>query len=126
MSKKSNETGLVYDPKMCTTVLKGIRDAKDVLNGKWKTYIIGVLIFQGNMRFMDLLREVEGIAPRMLSKELQELEMQKLVSRTILDTKPISVEYAITEHGKTLGTVLDEMAKWGMLHRDFTIGQHSQ
>lgn len=126
MTNKLKEIDLEYDPKLCNTVLKGIRDAKDVLNGKWKTYIIGVLIFQENMRFSDLLRQVEGIAPRMLSKELQELELQKLITRTVLNTKPMSVQYDITEHGKTLVTVLDAMAKWGMLHREHIIDQHSK
>lgn len=101
----------------CTQMLIGIRDAKDVLNGKWKTSIIGALMFKGKLRFMDLLREVEGIAPKMLSKELQELEMNKLVKRTVLQTKPITVEYEITVHGKSLEKLLRVMADWGWQHR---------
>lgn len=101
----------------CTLMLIGIRDAKDVLNGKWKTSIIGALMFKGKLRFMDLLREVDGIAPKMLSKELQELEMNKLVKRTVMQTKPITVEYEITAHGKSLEKLMRTMADWGWLHR---------
>lgn len=69
----------------------GIRDAIDVLSGKWKIQIIGTLLFRGKMRFMDLMREVDGIAAKMLSKELQDLEAHQLVKRTVLETKPITV-----------------------------------
>lgn len=69
------------------------------------------------MRFMDLLRELDGIAAKMLSKELQDMEMNHLVSRTVLDTKPITVEYAVTEYGQTLKPIIDEIAKWGAAYR---------
>lgn len=107
------------DEKMpeCTKMLIGIRDTKDLLSGKWKTSIIAALIYKGKLRFMDLLREVDGIAPKMLSKELQELEMNQLITRTVLNTKPITVEYEITEHGLTLKKLLTEMANWGLQHR---------
>lgn len=69
------------------------------------------------MRFMDLIREVDGIAAKMLSKELQDMEMNRLVSRTVLNTKPVTVEYEITEYGKTLSPIIDEIAKWGIAYR---------
>lgn len=77
------------------------------------------------MRFMDLLREVEGIAAKMLSKELQDLEMNQLVSRRVLDTKPITVEYEVTEYGKTLKPIIDELANWGMAYRDAVFRRES-
>lgn len=101
----------------CTRMLLAIRDAKDVLNGKWKTTIIAALLFRGKMRFMDLMREVEGIAPKMLSKELQDLEMHQLVKRTVVNSKPITVEYELTDHGKSLNVLLKELANWGEIHR---------
>jgi len=112
-------TKKIVDEKMpeCTKMLIGIRDTKDLLSGKWKTSIIAALIYKGKLRFMDLLREVDGIAPKMLSKELQELEMNQLITRTVLNTKPITVEYEITEHGLTLKKLLTEMANWGLQHR---------
>jgi DNA-binding HxlR family transcriptional regulator len=51
---------------------------------------------------MELKRAVDGIAPKKLSKDLQELEMNELITRTVMDTKPITVEYERTAHGKTL------------------------
>ncbi|EMQ93818.1 Transcriptional regulator, HxlR family [Xanthomarina gelatinilytica] len=89
-----------------------------ILSGKWKFHILGTLIEGSKLGFMDLLREVDGIGSKMLSKELQDLEMNRLVSRTVMNTKPITVEYSITEYGKTLSPVIDALANWGISYRD--------
>lgn len=104
-------------PKECSHILMAIRDTMVLLSGKWKIQIIGALMQKGKLRFMDLLREVNGIAAKMLSKELQELEMNELVKRTVCHTKPITVEYEITPYGKTLDKVIEEIATWGVDHR---------
>lgn len=88
----------------------------DILSGKWKITIIGCLAF-GDKRFMDLMREVKGIGSKMLSKELHELEINGLISRTVQPTKPVTVEYALTAYGETLRPILWEMADWGQHHR---------
>ncbi len=95
-----------------------IRDVLQLLGGKWKLQIIGTLRFKGKLRFMDLLREVDGIAAKMLSKELQDLEMNQLVTRTVINSKPITVEYEITEYAQTLDEMLTSMVNWGMKHRE--------
>jgi len=100
----------------CSMHLRSINDTLDIINGKWKISIIGSLGF-GKKRFMELQREVEGIGAKMLSKELRELEMNKLVNRVVYDTKPVTVEYEITEYGKTLQPIIQEMARWGAQHR---------
>ena len=97
--------------------LLGMNDAMEVLSGKWKIQLIGTLVFKGKMRFMDILREVNGIAAKMLSKELQDLEMHQIITRTVLQTKPITVEYEITEYGKSLRPIIIEITDWGMNHR---------
>lgn len=97
--------------------LIAIKDTVELLSGKWKIQIVGVLLLNDKRRFMDLLREVEGIGAKMLSKELQELEQNQLVTRTVLNTKPVTVEYELTKHGKTLKTVIREIATWGGAHR---------
>lgn len=102
---------------VCKTRIMAIKDAMEILSGKWKLHILGTLMQAGKMRFMDLLREVDGIAPKMLSKELQDMELNRLVYRTVLDTKPVTVEYEVTEYGKTLEPIIDEIAKWGIAYR---------
>jgi len=101
----------------CVHRLVAIRDAMDVLNGKWKIPIIASLSLNGKMRFMDLLREVDGIAAKMLSKELMGLETNLLITRTVMDTRPVTVEYELTAHGRTLNKIIKEIGDWGVLHR---------
>lgn len=102
----------------CTNLsLLAIKDTMQLLSGKWKIQIVGSLLMNGRMRFMDIQRGVEGIAAKMLSKELQELEQIEIVTRTVMNTKPITVEYELTEHGKTLESVILSVANWGLLHR---------
>ena len=108
---------VINNNQTCQTRIAGIKDTMDLLSGKWKFHIIGTLLQGDKLRFMDLLREVEGIGTKMLSKELQDLEMNHLISRTVLNTKPVMVEYQITDFGKTLQPIVDEIAKWGMDYR---------
>jgi DNA-binding HxlR family transcriptional regulator len=102
---------------VCQVRMQAISDAMSLLSGKWKFHILGTLIEGNTLGFMDLLREIDGIGTKMLSKELQDLEMNNLVSRTVMNTKPITVDYSITEYGKTLSPLIDELANWGIEYR---------
>lgn len=94
-----------------------LNDTMNVLNGKWKLPLIGYLLF-GPKRFSDLERDILNITPRMLSKELKELEINGIVERKVYDTRPLKVEYALTASGYKLREVLDAMIDWGLEHRD--------
>ena len=59
----------------------------------------------------------------MLSKELKELELNKLVKRTVLDSQPVTVQYELTEHGKTLQTIINNLTEWGLKHRKEILGK---
>ncbi|HAH59351.1 MAG TPA: transcriptional regulator [Bacteroidales bacterium] len=113
MKKKA----VVNNTQVCQIRMQAISDTMSILSGKWKFHILGTLIEGNRLGFMDLLREVKGIGTKMLSKELQDLEMNHLVSRTVMKTKPITVEYAITEYGATLSPLINELAKWGIEYR---------
>lgn len=104
-----------HSPQTCKKARLAVQDTLDVVGGKWKLVLISILL-NGKKRFRELSREA-GITPRILSKELQELEMNGLVTRTVCDTKPITVEYALTPYSETLAEVLDAMKRWGELHR---------
>ena len=99
-----------------------VNDTMNVLNGKWKLPIIGSLLY-GKKRFKELEREIPKITPRMLSKELKDLEVNGIVTRTVYNTIPVTVEYELTESGNTLNTVLDAMIGWGLQHRKMVIGK---
>jgi len=101
----------------CTGQLRAIGDTMELLAGKWKIQIIGTLLLNGTMRFMELKRALNGIAPKKLSKDLQELETNELITRTVMKTKPITVEYELTQHGRTLENLINEVMDWGFNHR---------
>lgn len=105
----------------CKSAHQAVRDTLEVISGKWKLVILMALMEQ-KMRFRELSREIK-ISPRILSKELQELEMNRLVKRTVCDTRPITVEYEVTEYSRTLSEVLQAMRSWGDLHHETIIGK---
>jgi DNA-binding HxlR family transcriptional regulator len=100
----------------CRLQVLAINDALDILRGKWKIQIIGTLTF-GKRRFKELQREIPGITAKMLSQELRDLEINELVLRTVYNTKPVAVEYELTDYGTSLDKVIDELRVWGMKHR---------
>lgn len=109
-------------PGECAQYVLPIRDTLDILSGKWKLPIIGSLTF-GKKRFRELTRDIPKITPRMLSKELRDLEENQLVSRTVYDTIPATVEYELTDYGQSLHKVLDSLQEWGTQHRKRIIGK---
>ena len=97
--------------------MMAVQDSMDVLSGKWKISIISSICYYNKRRFSDILNDVVGISNKMLSKELKELEINELIKRTVLDTQPITVQYELTEHGKTLQTIINNLTDWGIEHR---------
>ncbi|KAF2331266.1 winged helix-turn-helix transcriptional regulator [Flavobacterium daemonense] len=106
----------------CIASLLPVRDALEVLNGRWK---LPILIALGDRpkRFKEISKDIDGITDKMLSKELKDLEMNKLVVRTVYDTFPPTVEYRRTEHSRSLGNVIMALKEWGELHRKEIIGK---
>jgi DNA-binding HxlR family transcriptional regulator len=103
----------------CAQELAAIRDSLEILGGKWKLRIMRHLnnhIHETNT-FKKIEREVDGISAKMLSKELQELELNLLVTRTVMNTRPVTVSYAITEYGLSVFPVTKSLVEWGLNHR---------
>jgi len=98
-----------------------INDTLNVFNGKWKLQVIGSLI-TGKRRFSELEKSIPLINPRMLSKELKDLEANGIVRRKTYDDVPLMVEYEFTESGKRLKSIFDVMIHWGLEHRRDAMG----
>jgi DNA-binding HxlR family transcriptional regulator len=105
-----------HSKKECSNRIIAIHDVMDILNGKWKVSIIACLCYR-KMRYTDILREVNGISGKMLSRDLKELEANLLITRTVVSTQPITVEYKLTEYGETLKNLINVIAAWGFEHR---------
>jgi len=97
-----------------------LTDTLNVINGKWKLPIIASLLY-GKSRFKDLQENIEKITPRMLSKELKELEVNGIVERKVYNQTPVLIEYVVTQSGKKLINVVDAMLDWGLAHREDTM-----
>lgn len=106
--------------------MMAVQDSMDVLSGKWKIAIISSVCYYNKRRFSDILNDVVGISNKMLSKELKELEINKLIKRTVLETQPITVQYELTQHGKSLKTIINNLTDWGIAHRKEIIGNASE
>jgi DNA-binding HxlR family transcriptional regulator len=100
----------------CDDAHFAVQDTLYVVGGKWKMVILSILVRFGTKRFGELVRHT-GMSARILSKELNELEQNKLVSRKVCDTKPVTVEYSATAYSKSLSEVIDAMIKWGKNHK---------
>ncbi|MGB9927303.1 MAG: winged helix-turn-helix transcriptional regulator [Methanosarcina sp.] len=84
----------------------------EVIGGKWKPLILWQLRTH-KLRFSGLQQNMQGISPKMLTKQLRELEEDGLVLREIYPEIPPKVEYSLTEFGKTVLPVLDALYMWG-------------
>lgn len=82
------------------------------IGGKWKTVVLWYLRKDAK-RFSELKRHIPEITEKMLSMQLKQLELDGIVQRKVYAEVPPRVEYFLTEEGKTLLPLLEEMAAWG-------------
>lgn len=108
--------------KVCKHNIRAIHDTFDVIGGKWKISIIACLCFQP-MRYSELLREIEGISGKMLSRELKDLEINDIIVRKEINTNPLSVMYELSEYGESLKPLTLTIANWGISHRKKIINE---
>ena len=82
------------------------------IGGKWKTVVLWYLRKE-KKRFSELRRLIPNITEKMLSLQLKDLERDGIVGRKIYPEVPPKVEYFLTDFGKSLIPMLDEIARWG-------------
>jgi DNA-binding HxlR family transcriptional regulator len=88
----------------------------DVIGGKWKPLIIYELSDE-TLRFSQLLDKLRPrITQRMLTKQLRQLEADGLITRKVYTQVPPKVEYSLTDLGKSLMPILDQLCEWGSEH----------
>jgi DNA-binding HxlR family transcriptional regulator len=84
----------------------------EIISGKWTLLVIRDLA-SGSSRFCQLERSLEGISPRTLSLRLRALEEHGIVERHTYPEVPPRVEYALTEKGKALVPLIEDMRSYG-------------
>jgi len=88
--------------------------AMSFIEGRWKAIILYELNIKGRMRFTNLMNLIDGISPRMMSKQLKELEAEGMVMRHMYTTVPPCVEYFLTPLGESVMPVLNALSEWGI------------
>jgi DNA-binding HxlR family transcriptional regulator len=99
---------------------QGIVATLHAIGGKWKPLILFILMHNGTQRFGELRRLLPNITQGMLTGQLREMEQEGLVERRVYQVIPPKVEYSLSDHGKTLSSVLTDMCGWGFKHIEFT------
>ena len=114
--------------RKCKMISRYIKDANfeetgfsytlSLISGKYKMVILYCLMEFGAVRFNELQRYLRKISDKTLSQNLKELEADRLIIRTVYPQIPPKVEYSLSDRGKSLMTVLDQLCVWGEEHRD--------
>lgn len=89
-----------------------VEAAIDVIGGKYKAIILYELI-DGTKRYHEIQRAVPQATPRMLSKQLKELEEDGIINRVLYPVVPPKTEYSLTDLGNTLVPVVKTLCEWG-------------
>jgi DNA-binding HxlR family transcriptional regulator len=92
-----------------------VEAALKVIGGKWKGVILYHLMSE-TIRFNQLRRLIPDITQRMLTKQLRELEADKLIERKVYAEVPPKVEYSMSEYGLTLAPIIRALQNWGLNH----------
>jgi DNA-binding HxlR family transcriptional regulator len=85
----------------------------DIVCGKWTLLVIRDLA-EGRSRFCELERSLHGISPRTLSLRLRALEEEGVVERQTFPEVPPRVEYALTDKGRALVPLIEDMRAYGL------------
>jgi len=91
--------------------------ASGIIGGQWSLAICCYLL-NGKLRFGELKKCLPKITDRMLTLHLRNLETHKIVKRTVYAEVPPRVEYELTPVGYQLRSIITELGKWGMLHKE--------
>lgn len=97
---------IIDNPRKCA-----VTHMMNVIGGKWKPIIIHVLGY-GPMRFGRLMIYIPAISKKILTEQLRELEDDGIIDRKKYNESPPRVEYSLSEKGKTLVPIMNQLSKW--------------
>lgn len=90
-----------------------VEAALELIGGKWKGVILYNLLKQKTLRFGELKKNLPTVTQRMLTKQLREMEQDKILTREVYPEVPPKVEYTLTEFGESLKDVVKALETWG-------------
>ncbi|MDJ1500692.1 helix-turn-helix domain-containing protein [Xanthocytophaga agilis] len=86
------------------------------ISGKWKILILFHLFHFEKRSFSELRDNLPGVAEKVLTQQLKELEKDNMISRRVLSEKPLRVEYFLTEQGLSMSPMYEFLSKWGIAY----------
>ncbi|MGG1942052.1 helix-turn-helix domain-containing protein [Paenibacillus polymyxa] len=92
--------------------LISIREALEVIRGKWSILVL-TLLSLGPQRFNQMRRNLNNVSIKSLTDVLRHLEHHEVIHRQVFPTSPVTVEYSLTDKGRSYIPVLREMRIWG-------------
>ena len=91
--------------------MTGLDLVRRIIGDKWKILIICHL-FNGTNRLSTLMYYIDGITQKVLTENLRQLEKDKIIYRTVIEEKPLKVEYSLTEIGISLKPIIESLIAW--------------
>jgi DNA-binding HxlR family transcriptional regulator len=119
MNAEALSTELFCRKKLESLPLPEVRASMELLDdisSQWAVMTVAALS-RGATRFNQLKRALQGISQKRLTQTLRRLERSGIISRTVLETSPIAVEYAIAPLGHTLAGPLSAWYRWADVYR---------
>jgi DNA-binding HxlR family transcriptional regulator len=97
-----------YSEHVCITY----QHAVEIIAKRWTTLILKVLLTDTPLRFSELAEKLSVVSDRVLSERLKELEQEGIVERKVYPETPVRIEYSLTEKGRDLEMVVQELENW--------------
>jgi DNA-binding HxlR family transcriptional regulator len=109
------ETMEIRDAEECSAHISAFcptfHHAIELIGRRWTGVILRAML-SGEARFSDIASVVPGLSDRLLSERLKELEAEGIVTRTVVASTPVQVDYALTEKGQALNDVIVAVSSW--------------
>ena len=107
MATQASPRGSTQESPMC----KHFQRAAELIGKRWNPQIVRALQ-SGETRFTDVRNGIAGISDAVLSERLKELETLGIVTRTVTPDTPVRIDYGLTDRGRDLTKVMEELAAW--------------
>lgn len=101
----------------CETLSEPLSRVMALLGKRWAGMVLSALM-QGPLHFNEVKRAIPGVSDRVLTERLGEFVDLALVSRTVSDTGPVRVQYALTDRGQALRPAITELTRWAEQNLD--------
>lgn len=88
--------------------------ALQFISGKWKILILSFLHYGPPRRYFQIKRNLPGVSEKVLLQQLAQLQEDGLIKKKVLTKKPLTVEYSMTQKGKTLAPLIEFLSEWGV------------